>query len=297
MKALINKSHRGTASILTESTSIRLRMARRYITSYYGSLRARPMFHNIHTYCMFIGHARSGHSIIGALLDAHPDIILADEVDALQYISAGFNRNQIYHLILARSLKQLKKGRTKRGRSGATYSYLVADQWQGRFNTLQVIGDSKAGKSTQRLAQSLELLASLQQIMGTVDVKLIHVIRNPFDNISTMVLRGGRTFENAIESYFSNCKTLDNIRKQSPTSAMFTIRYEDFITYPEKSLHDICCFLGVDASADYLKACASILYTSPPRSRHNVPWNNHLIKLVTHNLDEFDFLRGYSYES
>jgi len=34
-------------------------------------------FSEIETYCTFIGYSRSGHSIIAALLDAHPNIVMA----------------------------------------------------------------------------------------------------------------------------------------------------------------------------------------------------------------------------
>lgn len=65
----------------------RLRMARRYVASLYRSRRERTWYQGIKTYCMFIGHARSGHSIIGVARRS-PSIILPDEVDALQYVSA-----------------------------------------------------------------------------------------------------------------------------------------------------------------------------------------------------------------
>ena len=50
------------------------------------------------TFCLFLGHARSGHSIVGVLLDAHPRIVLADEFDALEYVDARFSKGQILYL-------------------------------------------------------------------------------------------------------------------------------------------------------------------------------------------------------
>jgi hypothetical protein len=273
-----------------------LRMARRYVTSLYRSRQERTWYQDIKTYCMFIGHARSGHSIVGALLDAHPSIILPDEVDALQYVSAGFSREQIYHLLLARSLRQANKGRTKGGRDGKTYSYQVPGQWQGRFEQLCVIGDSKAGVSTQRLARNPALFEQLQRTMKDVDVKVILVVRNPYDNISTMILRGGRTFENAIERYFSNCEALIKIRERVSSTDFLLIKQEDVIEQPQARLGEICRFLGVDAADDYLNACASILYKSPAQSRQNVQWRPELVDAVRRQSDQYDFLAGYSYE-
>jgi hypothetical protein len=275
----------------------RLNMVRHYVTTYYKAYKNPMLFHDIKTYCMFVGYARSGHSIIGALLDAHPNVILPDEADVLRYLSAGFSREQIYHILLAKSQRQAMKGRTKQGREGQSYSYLIPGQWQGRFEQLQVIGDSTAGISTQRLAESPELLPRLQHIMKDVHVKLIHVVRNPYDNISTMCIRGGRSFESTIERYFTNCETIVDLRKQINDSDILVVRHEEFLSHPEGCLGEVCRFLGIEPTYDYLRACASILYTSPAKSRHKVQWNSETIDMVEHRIHQFDFLRGYSYDS
>jgi hypothetical protein len=274
-----------------------LLISKRYMTSYYRSHRERAWFQDVKTYCMFIGHARSGHSLIGALLDAHPNVILADEGEALRYISAGFNRAQIYHILLAKSQKQASKGRTKHGREEKLYSYHVPGQWQGRFSSLHVIGDSSAGTSTQMLAQNPPLLQHLQTTMMNVNVKLIHVIRNPYDVISTMILRGGRTYENAIERYFSNCETIVDIRKRMDSANVFAIKLEEFINHPEVYLDEICRFVGVEPINEYLNACTSMVYKSPAKSRYSVPWSAEVRGTVERKIDKFEFLQGYSYDS
>jgi hypothetical protein len=281
---------------MREKVAGRLRMARRYVTSLYKSRQERAWFADIRTYCMFIGHARSGHSIVGALLDAHPNVILPDEVDALQYVAAGFSREQIYHLLLARSRRQANKGRVKGGRDGKTYSYHVPGQWQGRFDQLYVVGDSKAGQSTQRLAQEPALLDRLRETMGGVQVKVIYVTRNPYDNISTMILRGGRSFDNAIDRYFANCQAIVDIRRRVDAADLLLARLEDLIAWPRQLLTETCRFLGVEASDEYLGACAGILYSSPAKSRFKVEWRPEHIAAVRRNIERYDFLAGYSYE-
>lgn len=54
----------------------------------------------------------------------------------------------------------------------------------------QVIGDKKGGPTTSMLGKARGLL-DLQELQKTVAVpiRLIHVIRNPFDNIATICLR------------------------------------------------------------------------------------------------------------
>jgi hypothetical protein len=284
------------AGLFRSQTFQRLDTARRFMTTSYKSYRQPGLFQDVKTFCMFIGHVKSGGTLIGSLLDAHPQIVLADEIDALHYVSAGFKRDQIYHLLLKGSQREALKGRVT-ARRLTPYSLAVPGQWQGRYQKLRVIGDSKAGPSTRKLGQEPELLWHLQQVMAGVDLRFIQVIRNPYDPISAMIMRGGRTFENAVAHYFGYCKTLVAFRNYLPDSSLLAVRYEDFISHPEAYLADLCHFLGVEARDAYLNACASIVQESPEPYRHMVEWSPHWMGVVHDWIGQFDFLAGYSYEN
>lgn len=273
----------------------RLNITRQHALSAYRSAKERALFRDIDTYCLFIGHARSGHNIIGALLDAHQHIVLPDEVDTLQYVAAGFEREQIYHMLLARSRRQAQKQRIMGERDERMYTYYVPGQWQGRFTTIRAIGSSKVGTTIRRLAQNPALLGRLQDTMGGVRVKLVLVTRNPFDTISTMILRGGGTCEERIDRYFANCAVIAGIRARADAPEIFTVRQEDIIYRPATYLGALCRFLGVEPTDDYLRDCAGILYSSPARSRYQLYWNDTLLAAVQTRISQFDFLAGYSY--
>jgi hypothetical protein len=158
------------------------------------------------------------------------------------------------------------------------------------------MGDSKAGPSTRRFGQEPALLEQLQRTMVDVDLRLIQVIRNPYDPISAMIIRGGRTFENAIDHYFDYCETLLRLRQQLPDASLLAVRYEDFVHEPKKHLTDLCRFLGIEAERDYLNACAGIVKESPEQYRHLVEWSPRWISIVRDRMNPFDFLTGYAYE-
>ena len=273
----------------------KLNLARRYVAASYQSRKNPALFQDVRTYCMFIGHNKSGTSMIGALLDAHPNVILADEMEALRFVSAGFSRDQVFHLLLKGSRREAMKGRVT-ARRLQPYSYRVPGQWQGRYSGLRVIGDSTSGSSTQRFAEDPDLLQRLHQVMRGVDVKFIQVIRNPYDPISVMMVRGKRTFENSIENYFARCETLGELRKRLGDSSLLAVRYEDFVLHPEVNLTHLCRFLGVEPHDDYLKACTSILYKFPDQRRQMVEWDAKWIAVVRDKIEQYDFLRGYSFE-
>ncbi|PSO86707.1 MAG: sulfotransferase family protein [Cyanobacteria bacterium QS_5_48_63] len=229
------------------------------------TLKDKKTFQNVDKYCMFIGYPRSGHSLVGSLLDAHPNIIIAHELNALNFVDMGFNQQQIYYLILKNSRKLATQGR-----KSSSYSYEVHHQWQGKFRDLKVIGDKKGGDSTSKLRYKPELLNVLQNKID-VPAKFIHVIRNPYDNISTMYTRSNKKdkeLADSINQYFN----------------------------PKFWLNEICKFLGIDAGDDYLDDCANIIYQSPNKSRHKVQWNDELIETVKNKMNQYNFLTGYSYE-
>ena len=63
-------------------------------------LNKKTFLKSLETYCMFIGYPRSGHSLVGSLLDAHPQIILAHELNALELFKRGFGARQIYIFLM-----------------------------------------------------------------------------------------------------------------------------------------------------------------------------------------------------
>lgn len=151
-----------------------------YFPSAYGGWENRQLWQNINTYCLFIGYSRSGHSLIGALLNAHPNIVIAHELNDLKYTYLGFRRWQLYHLLLDKA----KLGVNPNDKSGG-YNYDVPNQWQGKFTQILVIGDKKGEGTTLKIEDSPLFLQRLRKIIN-VKIKFIHIIRNPYDNITTM---------------------------------------------------------------------------------------------------------------
>jgi Sulfotransferase family len=259
-----------------------------------GSRRVLDDLAGVETYCLFLGHSRSGHSIVGALLDAHPEVVISDELDALSYVSHGFSREQVLYLSVMVARHQASRLRAKQGR-GRTYSYHVPGQHQGAYRQLRVVGDSRAGWTTRRLSEDPALLERVERRMAPSALRFIHVTRNPFDNISTMMIRGGRTQEGAMRLYFAGCDRLAGLRRRIPGERLLTLRHEDVITSPRERLAEACRFLGVEADEAYLDACAAILFRAPSRSRDSVEWSQDRIAEVHGEIGRFDFLEGYGH--
>jgi len=275
----------------------RFTMARRFLTTYYQCQRQPDQFRSVRTVCAFLGHGRSGSTVVAALLDAHRHVILADRISLVGYLSAGFRREQLFRILLQNSGFVTSRGRQKGGRDGRTYSYAVPGQWQGRYEDLQVIGSRNAGPFTRRIGDDPRLLDLLQQSMEGLSLRFIQVVRNPFDVISTMFIRSGRELMDGIRAYFTRCEAINRVEEQMGSSAILRVRHEDLLNQPRPSLIGMCDFLGLDTPDDYLDACSSILYKSPVATRSKVAWTPDLIQEVHHRIQEFPFLKGYSFDT
>ena len=84
-----------------------------------AAVRAHPdRFAATRTFCFFVGHVKCGTSLLGAMLDAHPNVILADEVDAIGLLASGFSRDEVFHLLRKGAADEARKGRVTARRLG-----------------------------------------------------------------------------------------------------------------------------------------------------------------------------------
>jgi hypothetical protein len=266
-------------------------LARMYATSLLQSRRSSEFFRDIRTYCMFVGYPRTGHSLIGSLLDAHPNIVIAHELDALKLFQRGFSRQQVFHLLLENSKKMAATGRAHSG-----YSYEVHDQWQGRFEKLLVLGDKKGATSAMRFYLDRGLLDFVKDKIAT-ELKFVHVIRNPYDVLATMTRRSPRkTFDRHVDVFFKLCSGMETLKKQLRPAQMFDVRLESFIEDPKPHLDRLCSFLGVKADSGYLEDCTNIVFESPKKSRFDISWSRESLAEVSGRMQAFSFLSGYAYD-
>lgn len=258
--------------------------------------RWRKAFRTVKTYCQFVGYPRSGHTLVYALLNAHPEVVLANELGLLQWMPWGFRRGQLLSMILRADRRFTAQGSRFQG-----YDYVVPNQWQGRFRSLTVIGDKDGGRDTTRLAKNPALLETLERRLG-LPVRLIHVIRNPYDAVATVAKRRtqrGRTvsIEGILDEADRALQTVARVIEASESNHVVTIAHEDSIQRPRKVLAELCSHLGVEAGDDYLDDCASIVFPSARRTRSSVAWTPQLIDRVQNEMiGRYDFLARYSFE-
>ncbi len=268
-----------------------LRFKRRNLKTYFQQFLHKRVLDQIEKHCVFIGYPRSGHTLVASLLDAHPNIVISKGVDPLKYVEHGFKLTQIYALYLTQAQRFAKKGGKSNG-----YSYIVPNQWNGKFDQLKVIGDKSGDLLSERLLANPEILEKFLDEYQAKH-KFIHVIRNPFDNITTYSTRNKISLGKAATHYFSLCERVENARRNIFPGNWLDIKIEDLIRDPKPWIAKSCLFLGQEVTQEYLEDSAGIVFKSPHETRFTAPWTHHLIHRVETEIAKYPLLSTYRFES
>lgn len=279
-----------------------LRFLARYIRALIFGFFTGRKYKGLENFCLFIGYPRSGHSLIASLLDAHPNTLIGMEWCVMSHLKQNYRRKQIFYSIWQNTIYY----KTKKENSWTGYSYKVPNSWQGSFKQLKVIGDKKGGRTSLFLREQPELLLKLKKTVG-LNIKLIHVIRNPFDVITTMTIRSHQRQKLPgqpesmdllpfIKGFFSRADVVKDLIEKKEFE-IYNLFSEKFIANPQQELKQLVEYLGLEANQEYISNCCSIVYSEPHQSRKKIPWSTELVVFVENKLLEYPFLSNYKFNN
>ena len=264
----------------------------RYVRSVVEAVRTRRLVTDVERWCFFVGYARSGHTLVGSLLDAHPEIVISNELDAFRYLDHGFGRRQIYGLVL---WHERVYGYGKQG-----FDYSVPGGHQGTASRLRVIGDKRGAATGFRLAGDVTLIDRARRTTG-VPIRAIQHSRNPFDVIATNATveshDGTPRLVEAIRWFGMWSRNLEVARGALRADEQLETRHERLVAAPVDELRRITAYLGVEAGPEYLERCGASVWESPRRSRHSVAWTDDQVDEVDALIRRYPWLDGYSFDS
>ena len=258
------------------------------------------MYESLKYFCTFIGYTRSGHSIVGSILDAHPHAIIAHEMDVFSKEEDATkgkllykHKEELFEAIMHRSQHQAAAGRLggRIHQDGSIYtvSYEVPDQFHGTFTELKVIGNKRGQVTCKALKGNPNAISDLAEMTG-LPVKTIHVIRNPYDNIATMTAVHK---DRSVVRYFTKAEIVRNAKERGID--ILDVYLEELIRNPRQEIRRMCQYLDLEPTEDYLTSSAAILFKKPNKTRFDRPWAPAELRLIKKRMSEFPWLRRYRF--
>ena len=276
---------------------------------------------DIHTICLFVGQGRSGTSLIGYLLNQHPNIAIAHEYYLLKHINAN---NVDHHL--QRMFYEVQKTKYADFISLGEYSFHKLRPEQFVNQPIQVLGDKAAGNNARVIGKRenvLQIIEGAQKI-----VKFIFVIRNPYDIISTISLRGvfgrsplyqeGCSITQVADRLGASTQSRAQLSEELPIvtkilfgkmrvvqelterygEALIPIYYHEFAAEPCRELRKLLKFLNVEEPTGYLdEAAKQVRPATQSRELINYVWSDSARAEVAEQMRHFNFFADYSFES
>ena len=307
---------------------------RRY-DNHLPSALPQDVISGIKKFVIFVGYPRSGHSIIGSILDAHPNVVIGHEYNVFGKLSQLFASHsvrgptnpteavkvQLFNEIYQNSYTNVFLNGT-RNQNNKGYNLTLNGTWQGRYNDqILVIGDKSGGRSTELYAYSSAEFQRIYKLLESIKtpVVIFHCVRNPFDIISTRTLylhqkplqpfaiaklnttdkfRNNKIlFENINYTFKLADSVLNMINSLFNKSMVLEVHNHEFVSNPEKTVYKLCQFLGILCSPGYVRSCARKVFSKVSRTRFAVDWPEHLKLMVERRLDDYPFFKRYSFNS
>jgi len=251
---------------------------------------ARSSVHSVEhllRFILFIGYSRSGHSLVAALLDAHPNIVVSHELHAVKHLKAGCSFAEV-----ARAIQLNSYYFNHHGRGYTGYDYHVPGQYQGCCTELRILGDKKANGTCRALLQDPQLVRWLKHTIP-VPVTFIHVVRDPWDNIASKAWRTGVSLDGAADSYLRNAAAIHELRMRH-SEQVVDVYLDDLSRTPTASLTRMLDRLDIDADEKYLSDCSSIVFQNPRQTQQRVQWPRELRGRISRELRRLDHLRRFA---
>lgn len=273
---------------------------------------------SVERFVFFIGYARSSHSIVGSMLDAHPNVVISHEYALFKQWhlkpQQHMNRTWLYNTLYNSSRYTHFIGMRRRGAMKKGYSLNIENSWQGRYDgVIRVIGDKSGGMTAKAFRVNRKMFVEqFSQLQSTVKVPIhaIHVIRNPFDNIATMLLYNNHISKAEVDiehpfinmeklqaqimSYFNQVRGVVEMIQLLGLN-LLEIHSDDLVHRPSAVLHSLCSHFHLACTEEYVRQCTNKLFKSESRTRFLIQWTPFLINSVGQEMKKYPFFDRYSF--
>ncbi len=238
-------------------------------------------------FALIVGNGRSGTTLMGSIVDAHPAMVCANETNASQRFWRGCDRAEIVREIIDNALANAATGRP-------SYEYLYAiSTGDKNWRDIAVVADKVWNPSLLLMHGDRSLIASLADRVGC-PVSLVHCTRHPLDVIATMHRRSGASLYDRMRWYFMHCEAAQALAERGD-APLEHFAHERMVAAPGNEIARVCEFLGVPQPDGYADACRRVIFAEPKRTRDSVSWPPALVSEIAQRAQQYPFLRAYEF--
>ena len=282
-------------------------------------------------FVFFVGYSRSGHSILGTILDAHPHVVIANEFLLFRKFASDLERasEKTWTANLMNKLYQLSVFDPNQIRASAKKGYTlnIDGLWQGNFDRhIEVIGDKSGGMTTMcYLQDKVGFKKNYQKLKNklSMPIRIIHGLRNPFDMIATRLVLDNKIISTEmfrqLKQKPSNTKRLPmpqsalkyEINKQFQLIAavvemidtvlgpenVLEVHNCDMVNDPRNTMSKLFDFLDVETSEHFLDICSDKIFKSTSRSRDLIEWSPEQVSRIEQEMKKYKMLSRYNFTS
>ena len=247
-------------------------------------------FAQLDSFVLVGGNARSGSSLIGFILNAHPNVVLANESRASGSFWKRLDRNQILRSVQYNSTIKHQNGSPSGG-----YYYAI-DQPLTEKSDMRVMGDKIWNPATLLLHGNYTLITDLEGKLDT-RIRFVHAVRNPFDVIATMHKRSGAPVKDRTRWYFMHAEAICSIQERMEDEYFIHVHHEDLIHSPDEVISGLITFLQLQTNPDYLYSCRTLVFDKPKSTRELISWKREEIEEIADRAAKYSFLQRYLQKS
>ena len=271
----------------------------------------------IKKFAFFIGHPHSGHSIVGAIIDSHPHIVLAHEADIFLKIQQwrDCNKSKLFNTIW----KTAFMGNSLQKQSRKGYTLTIDNLYQGTYQDyIDVIGDKKGGSTAALLYHFPEKWGKVYHKLQTIvalPMKVFHVIRNPYDNIASLALArhssnsdnnfgelrvsnetntiNPHLIDKVMANYFGLFQVMETAKRNYSLDVL-EVHSSDLVADPKNTIRKLFKFLRVPISDELLDVCSKKVFPEESKLRYKIEWEEQHIQMIKKQIQKFPDLKRYS---
>ena len=281
----------------------------------------------VERFVFFLGWPRSGHSIIAAMMDAHPEVIIAQHFllfrelpnkSSKQLLTNSDSDKKFVKTMFFSELYHDSQYSTNHYRKDNVKGYNLSldGHWQGTFNKLRVIGTREGGYISSRYSENPVLLRMYYNILLNklgIPIQVLLVVRNPYDMIATSLLYDAssvckmRVCASKENPYNDSERLMQQaeviFRYAAAVKAMIRdchldvlqIHHEDHIEEPVRTMQQICKFLQVQCPEDFLRQCHEKTFKVLSNTRESVVWTKNVLDFIERNIRRYSFFNRYAF--